>query len=97
LGPWITPARFISNPQALNLKLWINGELMQDSNTKHMIFSIAEQIEELSARLTLHPGDIVLTGTPSGVGISRGVFLKPGQRLRLYIQQIGELQHGFTD
>ena len=97
LGPWITPARFIPEPQALDLKLWVDGELMQDSNTKHMIFSVAEQIEELSARVTLNPGDLILTGTPSGVGMSRGVFLKPGQRLRLYIQDIGELQHGFSE
>jgi 2-keto-4-pentenoate hydratase/2-oxohepta-3-ene-1,7-dioic acid hydratase in catechol pathway len=97
LGPWITPARFLADPQSIDLKLWIDGELMQDSNTKYMIFSIAEQIEEISARLTLHPGDIILTGTPSGVGMSRGVFLKPGQKLRLYIEHIGELHHGFSE
>jgi len=96
MGPWITPARFIADPQALDLKLWVDGELLQDSNTRQMIFSIAEQIEELSARVTLHPGDVILTGTPSGVGMSRGVFLKPGQQLRLYIEHVGELQHGFA-
>jgi 2-keto-4-pentenoate hydratase/2-oxohepta-3-ene-1,7-dioic acid hydratase in catechol pathway len=97
LGPWITPARYIKNPMALGLKLWIDGELMQDSNTRHMIFSIGEQIEEITARLTLHPGDLILTGTPSGVGMSRGIFLKPGQQLRLWIEDIGELQHGFSE
>jgi 2-keto-4-pentenoate hydratase/2-oxohepta-3-ene-1,7-dioic acid hydratase in catechol pathway len=97
MGPWITPARFISQPQALGLKLWVDDELMQDSNTKHMIFSIAEQIEELTARVTLNPGDIILTGTPSGVGMTRGVFLKPGQQLRLYAEHIGELRHGFSE
>lgn len=96
MGPWITPARFIADPQALDLKLWVDDELMQDSNTRHMIFSIAEQIEELSARVTLHPGDVILTGTPAGVGMSRGVFLKPGQQLRLCIEQVGELRHGFS-
>jgi 2-keto-4-pentenoate hydratase/2-oxohepta-3-ene-1,7-dioic acid hydratase in catechol pathway len=96
LGPWITPARYILSPQALGLKLWIDGELMQDSNTNHMIFSIAEQIQEISARLTLHPGDIILTGTPAGVGMSRNVFLKPGQQLKLWIEHIGELHHGFS-
>jgi 2-keto-4-pentenoate hydratase/2-oxohepta-3-ene-1,7-dioic acid hydratase in catechol pathway len=96
MGPWITPARFIANPQALDLKLWVDDELMQDSNTRHMIFSIAEQIEEISARVTLHPGDVILTGTPAGVGMSRGVFLKPGQQLRLSIEHVGELRHGFT-
>jgi 2-keto-4-pentenoate hydratase/2-oxohepta-3-ene-1,7-dioic acid hydratase in catechol pathway len=96
LGPWITPSRYIRDPQSLDLKLWIDGELMQNSNTKHMIFSIAEQIEEISTRVTLHPGDLILTGTPSGVGMSRGVFLKAGQRLRLWIEGIGELHHGFS-
>jgi 2-keto-4-pentenoate hydratase/2-oxohepta-3-ene-1,7-dioic acid hydratase in catechol pathway len=96
MGPWIVPARDIPDPHALDLKLWIDGELMQDSNTRHMIFDIGEQIEELSARATLHPGDVVLTGTPSGVGMGRGIFLKPGQQLRLEIEGIGELRHGFT-
>jgi 2-keto-4-pentenoate hydratase/2-oxohepta-3-ene-1,7-dioic acid hydratase in catechol pathway len=96
MGPWITPARYIEDPQDLDLKLWIDDELMQDSNTRHMIFSVAEQIEEISARVTMYPGDVIMTGTPSGVGIGRGVFLKSGQRLRLWIEGIGELRHGFT-
>jgi 2-keto-4-pentenoate hydratase/2-oxohepta-3-ene-1,7-dioic acid hydratase in catechol pathway len=96
LGPWITPASEIADPQALGLKLWIDDQLMQDSNTKYMIFSIAEQIEELSARVTLNPGDLILTGTPAGVGMGRNLFLKPGQRLRLWIEHIGELHHGFS-
>jgi len=96
LGPWITPARDIPDPQSLNLKLWVDGEEMQNSNTRQMIFSVAEQIEELSARVTLHPGDLILTGTPSGVGMGRNLFLKPGQQLRLWIERIGELRHGFA-
>jgi len=97
IGPWITPARFIPEPQALDLKLWVDDELMQNSNTRHMVFSIAEQIEELSARVTLNPGDLILTGTPSGVGMTRGTFLRPGQQLRLAIEHIGELRHGFSE
>lgn len=96
MGPWIVPARDIADSQALGLKLWVDQDLMQDSSTRHMIFSIAEQIEELSARVTLHPGDVILTGTPSGVGMGRNLFLKPGQRLRLWIEGIGELHHGFS-
>jgi 2-keto-4-pentenoate hydratase/2-oxohepta-3-ene-1,7-dioic acid hydratase in catechol pathway len=96
LGPWITPASAITDPQKLDLKLWIDDQLMQNSNTRHMIFSVAEQIEEISARVTMHPGDVILTGTPSGVGMGRGIFLKPGQQLRLWIESIGELRHGFT-
>jgi 2-keto-4-pentenoate hydratase/2-oxohepta-3-ene-1,7-dioic acid hydratase in catechol pathway len=60
-----------------------------------MIFSIAEQIEEISARVTMNPGDVILTGTPSGVGMTRGVFLKAGQKLRLWVEHIGELRHSF--
>lgn len=96
LGPWIIPARYIPDPQCLGLKLWVDGEEMQNSNTKHMIFSVAEQIEELSARVTLNPGDLILSGTPSGVGMGRNIYLRPGQRLRLWIENIGELHHGFS-
>jgi len=91
LGPWIVPAAQIGDPQALSLKLWVNGELMQDSNTAKMIFTTAEQIAMLSSRVTLHPGDIVLTGTPAGVGMPRGRFLKPGDTVKLWIERIGEL------
>jgi len=96
MGPWIVPARYIANPHKLDLKLWIGDELMQDSTTSYMIFDIGEQIEEISARATMHPGDVILTGTPSGVGMTRGRFLKPGERLRLWIEGIGELKHGFS-
>jgi 2-keto-4-pentenoate hydratase/2-oxohepta-3-ene-1,7-dioic acid hydratase in catechol pathway len=93
LGPWITPARDIKDPQALAMKLWVNDELMQDSNTSRMIFSTAEQIAQLSTRVTLWPGDLVLTGTPAGVGMARRRFLKAGDTVRLWIDGIGELRH----
>ncbi|HEY7365724.1 MAG TPA: fumarylacetoacetate hydrolase family protein [Methylomirabilota bacterium] len=93
LGPWITPASEIADPQKLGLKLWVNDELMQDSNTGQMIFSTAEQIAHLSTRVTLQPGDLVLTGTPAGVGMGRGRFLNAGDRVRLWIEAIGELCH----
>jgi 2-keto-4-pentenoate hydratase/2-oxohepta-3-ene-1,7-dioic acid hydratase in catechol pathway len=96
MGPWIVPARYITDPHRLDLKLAIDREVVQDSNTRHMIFDIAEQIEEISARVTIYPGDVILTGTPSGVGMSRGYFLKPGQRLTLEIEGIGTLEHGFA-
>ena len=66
LGPWIVPASDIKDPQKLGIKLWVNGVLKQDSNTGQMIFNLAEQIAHLSSRLTLHPGDLILTGTPAG-------------------------------
>jgi len=93
LGPWIVPAAEIPDPQSLGLKLWIDGELMQDSNTGKMIFDTAEQIAMLSSRVTLQPGDLILTGTPAGVGMGRGRFLKPGEKLKLWIERIGELEH----
>ena len=66
LGPWIVPAADIGDPQNLGLKLWVNDVLKQDSNTKDMIFTLAEQIERLSDGMTLYPGDLILTGTPAG-------------------------------
>ena len=93
LGPWIVPARDIPDPQNLALKLWVNDELMQDSHTSRMVFTTAEQIAMLSSRVTLQPGDLVLTGTPAGVGMGRQRFLKGGDTVRLWIEGIGELSH----
>ena len=93
LGPWIVPADDLSDPQNLGLKLWVNDKLMQDSSTSKMIFDTAEQIAMLSSRVTLQPGDLVLTGTPAGVGVPRRVFLKPGDTVKLWIEGIGELSH----
>jgi len=93
LGPSIAPASQIGDPQKLALKLWVGDELMQDSNTAKMIFDTAEQIAMLSSRVTLRPGDLVLTGTPAGVGMPRNRFLRPGETVRLWIEKIGELTH----
>ena len=95
-GPWIVPASEIRDPHNLGIKLWIGDELMQDSNTGQMIFDTAEQIAMLSSRVTLQPGDLVLTGTPAGVGMGRKRFLQPGERVRLWIEGIGELTHSMT-
>jgi len=96
LGPWIVPAHQLGDPQNLGLKLWVNDQLMQDSSTSRMIFDTAEQIAMLSSRVTLQPGDLVLTGTPAGVGMPRRVFLKAGDRVKLWIEGIGELSHTMT-
>ena len=93
LGPWIIPASDIKDPQKLSLKLWVNGVLKQDSNTSQMIFNLSEQIAHLSSRLTLHPGDLILTGTPAGVGAGRGEFLKAGDTVKLWIEKIGEISN----
>ncbi len=87
LGPWIVPADDIGDPQSLGLKLWVNDVLKQDSNSKHMIFNLAEQIAQLSRGMTLHPGDLILTG----VGAARGEFLKAGDVVRIWIERIGTL------
>jgi 2-keto-4-pentenoate hydratase/2-oxohepta-3-ene-1,7-dioic acid hydratase in catechol pathway len=97
LGPWITPASDLPDPQQLGLKLWVDDELMQDSNTSKMIFTTAEQIAQLSTRVTLQPGDLIMTGTPAGVGMGRGRFLKAGETIRLWIEGIGELTHAVTE
>ncbi|MDB5896784.1 MAG: fumarylacetoacetate hydrolase family protein [Ramlibacter sp.] len=92
LGPAITPHDFVGDPMNLGMKLWVNGELMQDSNTSQMVYNIQEQIAHLSSRVTLQPGDVILTGTPSGVGAARGRFLQPGDVVRHWIDHIGEFQ-----
>lgn len=93
IGPWIVPAKEIADPQSLGIKLWVNDVLKQDSNTSQMIFSVAEQIAHLSTRITLYPGDLILTGTPSGVGSARREFLNPGDVVRVWIENIGTLSN----
>jgi 2-keto-4-pentenoate hydratase/2-oxohepta-3-ene-1,7-dioic acid hydratase in catechol pathway len=93
LGPYITPARSIGDASNLEMKLWVDDELRQASNTSQMIFSVAEQIAYLSERVTLFPGDLILTGSPAGTGAERGVFLEKGQTIRMWIQNIGETKN----
>jgi 2-keto-4-pentenoate hydratase/2-oxohepta-3-ene-1,7-dioic acid hydratase in catechol pathway len=91
LGPWIVPAQDIPDPHNLALKLWVNGAVKQDSNTGKMIYNVAEQISHLSAGMTLHPGDVILTGTPAGVGSARNEFLQAGDVVKVEIERIGSL------
>jgi 2-keto-4-pentenoate hydratase/2-oxohepta-3-ene-1,7-dioic acid hydratase in catechol pathway len=91
LGPWIVPAEDISDPQNLGIKLWVNDTIKQDSHTTKMIFSLAEQIAHISSRLTLYPGDLILTGTPSGVGLARKEFLKAGDVVKVWVEGVGTL------
>jgi 2-keto-4-pentenoate hydratase/2-oxohepta-3-ene-1,7-dioic acid hydratase in catechol pathway len=91
LGPAIVPASEIKDPQKLGIKLWVNDVIKQDSNTSDMIFTLAEQIEQLSSRITLHPGDIILTGTPAGVGAARREFLKAGDVTKVWVENVGTL------
>jgi 2-keto-4-pentenoate hydratase/2-oxohepta-3-ene-1,7-dioic acid hydratase in catechol pathway len=96
LGPWIVPASDVANPQTLGIRLWVNGTLKQDSNTSEMIFTLAEQIAQISLRITLHPGDVILTGTPAGVGAGRNEFLKPGDSVELWCEGVGTLKHSMA-
>jgi len=91
IGPGIVPASDIKDPQKLGIKLWVNDVIKQDSNTSDMIFTLAEQIEQLSARITLYPGDIILTGTPAGVGAARPEFLKAGDTTKVWVENVGTL------
>jgi 2-keto-4-pentenoate hydratase/2-oxohepta-3-ene-1,7-dioic acid hydratase in catechol pathway len=91
MGPWITPADQIGDPENLSLKLWVNDTLHQDSNTQQMFFKYAEQISYLSEHVTLNPGDVIATGTPAGVGHGKGEYLKDGDVVRIVIEGIGEL------
>jgi len=93
LGPGITPAFQIADPQDLCLRLWVNGELQQEESTADMICSVAELISAASEVVTLEPGDVIVTGTPSGVGISRGLYLRPGDLLRTTIDGLGTLEN----
>ena len=95
LGPWIVTADEIPDPQALRLTTRVNGAMKQDSNTKHMVFPVARIIAELSAGLTLQPGDVIITGTPEGVGMGRKPpeWLKPGDVMELEIERIGVLRN----
>jgi len=93
LGPWITPAPYVSSPGDLAMRLWVNGTLKQNSNTKNMIFTIAEQIAHLSSGITLYPGDIIMTGTPAGVGAGKGEFLRAGDVVTMEIAEIGTISN----
>jgi 2-keto-4-pentenoate hydratase/2-oxohepta-3-ene-1,7-dioic acid hydratase in catechol pathway len=94
LGPWIVHKSALPDPQQVRLICRVNGEVMQDGNTRDMIFDIPTIIESLSGGLTLEPGDIISTGTPSGVGFARvpPVYLKPGDKVEGEVEGIGTLE-----
>jgi len=90
-GPCITTADAIPDPQTLDMKLSVNGEIRQQSSTSQQIFPVAAVIEFISSFVTLEPGDIISTGTPAGVGNTTGTYLKPGDQMSAAISSIGEL------
>jgi len=93
MGQTIVTTDEIPDPQRLSIKLVLNGQTMQDSNTKQLIFGVPQLIEFITESITLEPGDVIATGTPSGVGFARKppVFLRPGDVMQVQIEVIGEL------
>ncbi|MEV6604262.1 fumarylacetoacetate hydrolase family protein [Kutzneria sp. NPDC051319] len=98
LGPWLVPAEDIGDPQQLGLRLWVNGELKQDSSTKNMIFHVAEVIRYLSQFMVLRPGDLINTGTPAGVALGQAdpkPYLRAGDVVELEIDGLGKQRQTF--
>ena len=95
MGQTIVTTDVVPDPQKLWIKLTLNGQTMQDSNTDQMIFGVARLIEFLSETITLEPGDVIATGTPSGVGFARNppVFLKPGDEMEVNIEVVGGMNN----
>jgi 2-keto-4-pentenoate hydratase/2-oxohepta-3-ene-1,7-dioic acid hydratase in catechol pathway len=87
LGPWLVTADEIADPNSLDLRLAVNGTVRQDSNTRHLIYNVQRLIELASAMYTLHPGDVIMTGTPAGVGP-----VQPGDVLNASVQGIGSAE-----
>jgi 2-keto-4-pentenoate hydratase/2-oxohepta-3-ene-1,7-dioic acid hydratase in catechol pathway len=95
LGPWIVTQDQIPDPHVLRIRCLLNGRAMQDSNTGNMIFKIPDLISFLAGHFTLLPGDVILTGTPSGVGTFRNpsMYLKDGDKVSVEIEHIGRLEN----
>lgn len=100
LGPWLVTADEIPDPQALGLRLWVNGELMQDSSTARQIFPVAHLVRYVSQFMTLYPGDVINTGTPAGVAVGRPEpkpYLRAGDVVELEIDGLGRQRQLLKD
>lgn len=100
LGPWLVTADEVPDPQALSLKLWVNGELKQDGNTSDQIFGVAEVVRYVSQFMTLYPGDIINTGTPAGVAMGQPEpkpYLRAGDVVELEIDGLGRQRQELKD
>ena len=95
-GPWITTKDEVTEPHELDVQLYVNDELRQSSNTKHLVFKVGDMIEQLSHAMTLEPGDVIFTGTPGGVGFmwddEKPVYLKSGDIVRGEVESLGSIQ-----
>lgn len=94
-GPWITTADEVPDPHDLRLRTWVNGELRQDARTNDLVFEVPELVAFISETTTLAPGDLIFTGTPSGVGSAMDprVFLRSGDVVRIEIEGLGAIEH----
>jgi 2-keto-4-pentenoate hydratase/2-oxohepta-3-ene-1,7-dioic acid hydratase in catechol pathway len=97
-GPWITTADEVAEPEDLALRTWVNGDLRQDARTSDLIFGIEAIVAFLSETCTLEPGDLILTGTPSGVGTWQDPpqFLQSGDVVRIEIEGLGAIEHAIA-
>jgi 2-keto-4-pentenoate hydratase/2-oxohepta-3-ene-1,7-dioic acid hydratase in catechol pathway len=95
IGPSLVTADEVADPHALDIRLLLNGQVMQSSNTRNLIFNVNQLIAYITAAITLEPGDVITTGTPAGVGAARKpqVFLQPGDVVRLEIEGLGALEN----
>jgi acylpyruvate hydrolase len=94
-GPWVTTADEVPDPRALQLRTWVNGDLRQDASTDQLVFGPQELVDFLRETCTLEPGDLILTGTPSGVGMAMDprTFLQSGDVVRIEIDGLGAIEH----
>ena len=91
LGPGVTPAWLVADPQQLRIRTTVNGDIRQDGTTATMVFGVAELVAAASRLTTLEPGDVIATGTPAGTGAGHGVYLRPGDRVEVCIDGLGRL------
>ena len=98
-GPHLTTFDEVNGPHNLSIKTWVNGELRQDSNTSNLVYDCYEQIETLSTAFTLEPGDLIMTGTPAGVGIGFEPkrYLRTGDVVKIEIEKVGIIQNKVID
>jgi acylpyruvate hydrolase len=94
-GPWLTTADEVPDPGNLALRTWVNGDLRQDSNTSNLVFGVDELIDFIGQTCTLRPGDLILTGTPGGVGqgMQPPRYLQSGDTITIEIDQLGSIEH----
>ena len=97
-GPWITTHDEVHDPEALSLRTWVNGELRQDASTSDLIFGVDHLVDWISETITLEPGDLILTGTPAGVGMAMDPrqFLQSGDVVRIEIESLGAIEHSIA-